>query len=39
MGSAAAIALNADLTQEDVQRAVATHRGMADAVGAAGPAR
>jgi thioredoxin reductase len=39
MGSAAAIALNADLVQEDVQRAVAAHRGMADAVGAAGPAR
>jgi thioredoxin reductase len=39
MGSAAAIALNADLVQEDVQRAVAEHRRTAEAVGAAGAAR
>jgi thioredoxin reductase len=35
MGSAAAIALNADLVQDDVQRAVAAHRRLAGAVGAA----
>jgi thioredoxin reductase len=34
MGSAAAIALNADLVQEDVQRAVAAHRRVAEGVGA-----
>jgi thioredoxin reductase len=38
MGSVAAIALNADLLQEDVQRAVAAHRRVAGAVGAAGRA-
>jgi hypothetical protein len=38
MGSAAAIALNADLVQEEVRRAVAIHRGEPAAVGAAGPA-
>lgn len=34
MGSAAAIALNADLVQEDVERAVAAHRAVAGAIGA-----
>jgi thioredoxin reductase len=34
MGSAAAIALNADLVQEDVQQAVVAHRRVAEAVGA-----
>jgi thioredoxin reductase len=38
MGSAAAIALNADLVQEDVQRAVAEHRRTAETVGAVGRA-
>jgi thioredoxin reductase len=38
MGSAAAIALNADLVQEDVQRAVAAHRRVAQKVGAAAEA-
>jgi thioredoxin reductase len=38
MGSAAAIALNADLVAEDVQRAVAAHRRAAAAVTAAGRA-
>jgi hypothetical protein len=32
MGSAAAIALNADLLQDDVQRAVAAHRQVGEAV-------
>jgi len=35
MGSAAAIALNTDLLQDDVQRAVAAHRRVAEAVGTA----
>jgi thioredoxin reductase len=38
MGSAAAIALNADMLHEDVEKAVAAHRRLAGAVGAAGPA-
>jgi thioredoxin reductase len=38
MGSAAAIALNADMLHEDVEKAVAAHRRVAGAVGAAGPA-
>jgi thioredoxin reductase len=38
MGSAAAIALNADLVQEDVQQAVAAHRRVADELGAVGAA-
>jgi thioredoxin reductase len=38
MGSAAAIALNADLLHEDVENAVAAHRRVAGAVAAAGRA-